>query len=74
MLREYCDKCGKEIPDSDFIEHPGEDFKRWTTTRVEVKVNYGPDKDHGAVKGEAFNWTLDVLCVDCARAFKIEVD
>lgn len=74
MIREYCDKCHKEIAESKFVQHPGEDFKRWTITRYEIKVIRGPDRDHGPIKGENFDWTVDVLCPDCAREFRVEVE
>lgn len=72
MIKEYCDKCGKEIAVSEFGIQPGEDVERWSTTRIEIKVTRGPDKDHGPIPGENFDWTVDVLCPDCAKKWRFE--
>jgi len=74
MIREYCDKCGKEIPESKFVALPGETHKSWTVTRYEVKVTRGPDRNHGPNPDKAenfFEFTTDVLCPDCVKDFRI---
>lgn len=69
MLKEYCDKCKKEIKDSEFVIHEGEDAARWTVTRIEIKVTRGPDREHRGIKGEPFDYTVDILCPSCAEAW-----
>ena len=68
MIREYCDKCGKQMPEAGLVKDPESEVTYLKSVRTEVIVNTGSDKNN------MMNYSSDVLCPECARNYTIHVE